>query len=488
MDITRSEIGIWLGIVFIVTMTVPSESGEVKGCPSHVQGLFFLKTFKKMCYMFVNKEKHWDEARSHCWRDGGEMVAIKDKETMDFIKETLNSRELGWTSNGVWNGASDLRNRGWEWTTGEPLSGGYEYWAPGEPSKVFQIFSFENCCCMRRSEGWLWHDYHCHLDLQTYNFICQFPLQEETSVGEQLVITGAPMVNYVDNKVTIIGLIIAGCLILLIMGSIIYCLHRKHEHQKRRYNQHIVQYQASSPPQRGIATIIQGPPRPGPENPNPIHTHLTNGNGVSPVRPVSNIYLEPSEVAGPSAPQSPPVYDEVGKIRTAVVSHVTDGGGSQIGDQSAPDVRDETSPLLSIGGAASAGDLAGEAGASVGNGVYHRENDEYVDMRSTGSRDSGLASLNMGTRASEENLKGSGATGSAHEPRMENIYTSPMTVSDYVKQNGKSVHGNNSNGLQQVVPEKRTKEPEIHIYCNSLDVLTNDCQMGRPLPPVPAKH
>ncbi|WAQ96503.1 hypothetical protein MAR_029193 [Mya arenaria] len=433
MDITRSEIGIWLGIVFIVTMTVPSE-------------------------------KHWDEARSHCWRDGGEMVAIKDKETMDFIKETLNSRELGWTSNGVWNGASDLRNRGWEWTTGEPLSGGYEYWAPGEPSKVFQIFSFENCCCMRRT------------------------LQEETSVGEQLVITGAPMVNYVDNKVTIIGLIIAGCLILLIMGSIIYCLHRKHEHQKRRYNQHIVQYQASSPPQRGIATIIQGPPRPGPENPNPIHTHLTNGNGVSPVRPVSNIYLEPSEVAGPSAPQSPPVYDEVGKIRTAVVSHVTDGGGSQIGDQSAPDVRDETSPLLSIGGAASAGDLAGEAGASVGNGVYHRENDEYVDMRSTGSRDSGLASLNMGTRASEENLKGSGATGSAHEPRMENIYTSPMTVSDYVKQNGKSVHGNNSNGLQQVVPEKRTKEPEIHIYCNSLDVLTNDCQMGRPLPPVPAKH
>jgi len=68
--------------------------------------------------MFVDIEKHWDEARQHCWRDGGEMVVIKDKETMDFIKETLNSRALNWNRKGVWNGASDLRGRGWEWTTG----------------------------------------------------------------------------------------------------------------------------------------------------------------------------------------------------------------------------------------------------------------------------------------------------------------------------------------------------------------------------------
>lgn len=69
--------------------------------------------------MFVNIEKYWDEARSYCWQMGGEMLYVQNQDTMDFIKNVLNSRKLKWSSNGVWNGASDLRDKDWEWTTGK---------------------------------------------------------------------------------------------------------------------------------------------------------------------------------------------------------------------------------------------------------------------------------------------------------------------------------------------------------------------------------
>jgi len=79
----------------------------------------YIATFRDSCYMFVNEEKHWVEARAFCWRAGAEMVVVPDHNTMEFLKFVLDSKELGWDNNGVWNGASDLRNRGWEWTTGK---------------------------------------------------------------------------------------------------------------------------------------------------------------------------------------------------------------------------------------------------------------------------------------------------------------------------------------------------------------------------------
>ena len=55
---------------------------------------------------------------------------------------------------------------------GEKLT--FTYWADGEPSKLFGFLSLENCACMRRSDGWRWHDYHCHAPGVEYKFICQF--------------------------------------------------------------------------------------------------------------------------------------------------------------------------------------------------------------------------------------------------------------------------------------------------------------------------
>lgn len=80
---------------------------------------YYVATHEDTCYLFVDKEKYWDEARTNCWSMGGELLYVQNQGTMDFIIKILNSRELGWSNNGVWNGASDLRGKGWEWTTGQ---------------------------------------------------------------------------------------------------------------------------------------------------------------------------------------------------------------------------------------------------------------------------------------------------------------------------------------------------------------------------------
>lgn len=80
----------------------------------------YLATFRNTCYVFINTEKFWNEARDYCWWLGGELVHIHNMETMEFLKSILDSKELGWNKNGVWIGASDDAKEGhWIWTTGK---------------------------------------------------------------------------------------------------------------------------------------------------------------------------------------------------------------------------------------------------------------------------------------------------------------------------------------------------------------------------------
>ena len=46
------------------------------------------------------------------------MLRLMNIETMEYVKNKLNSYELGWTNNGVWNGATDMDRGDWEWATG----------------------------------------------------------------------------------------------------------------------------------------------------------------------------------------------------------------------------------------------------------------------------------------------------------------------------------------------------------------------------------
>ena len=50
----------------------------------------------------------------------------------------------------------------------------WSYWASGQPSKTFGLWSYEDCGQMRRGDGWRWHDKNCDSPFSTYRFICQF--------------------------------------------------------------------------------------------------------------------------------------------------------------------------------------------------------------------------------------------------------------------------------------------------------------------------
>ncbi|KAK3586037.1 hypothetical protein CHS0354_033164 [Potamilus streckersoni] len=254
--------------VWLVLLTF-AEGEEYEKCPQVVRNSrHYFKTFNKTCYMFVNEEKFWDDARDYCWSQGGELVKIPNMETMTFLIGVLNSHELGWDSNGVWNGASDLRNRGWEWTTGEKLTWGF--WDRGQPSKTFFI-SLENCALMRRGHGWRWHDYHCHILKFHFNFICQFPFVAPNIQGDREASSAFEPDGKVDERGIIIGLVIAGTLVILVLAIAMLILYRKRQLQKARAEE--------------VTDRCDN-----------LSYRIVPQSDYEQQRPVSNIYLEPGEV------------------------------------------------------------------------------------------------------------------------------------------------------------------------------------------------
>lgn len=213
---------------------------------------------------------------------------------------------------------------------------------------------------------------------------------------------------------------------------------------------------------------------------------LVSRNGGAHTRPISNIYLDPMEINGVNGP--PPAYETVRKPDNA---SDTQSSSSSQRERNVPvsvlSTENETLHMSYVGGAASAGCLAAggeETGATAGYvsklgptlACRNVGNDEYVEMSTTLSTDSGICSLANHGKGSEENLKGVGATGCV---RSTNIYSSPMTLSDYVK-NGRSVRQGEPKCGKGVEDGDNC---EVHIYTNSLEEL--DHIQKRPLPAVP---
>lgn len=211
---------------FLVAAWVATSSAVSNvGCPRvALNTRQYLATFRNMCYVFINVEKFWDEARDYCLWLGGELVHIHDMETMDFLKSVLDSKELGWSNNGVWIGASDNAKEGhWVWTTGEEVS--WSYWAKGQPRTWPLAISMEDCAQMRRSDGWRWHDYSCSLALYHYNSICQFPL-EGSSYGKAAQ-QSLPNEETVMSEGNVLGIVIGlSALVVIIMALIMFYYKR----------------------------------------------------------------------------------------------------------------------------------------------------------------------------------------------------------------------------------------------------------------------
>ncbi|XP_076455714.1 uncharacterized protein LOC143290256 [Babylonia areolata] len=169
--------GLWFAVVFL---TEPwTVGGSKAGCPLTVQqSSHFAKVHNGNCYLFVDHERYWGDARDSCWELGGEMLSVENPDTMAFISSVLNSQELGWNKKGVWLGARYTKGR-WRWTSGRQVR--YANWAYNQPSKILGIFSVEDCALMRRRENWRWHDYICGRMNYHFNYICQFPAENVTT-------------------------------------------------------------------------------------------------------------------------------------------------------------------------------------------------------------------------------------------------------------------------------------------------------------------
>lgn len=234
----------------------------------------------------------------------------------------------------------------------------------------------------------------------------------------------------------------------------------------RQQQKRLLQRKSRQP--RGYATVMQD-----------ISTDSsTRSNSV---RPVSNIYLEPSEIHSDTPP---PQYEQV-------VNETASRTPKPCGQS------EDTIPLVYFGDAASEENLCaaptgasgvspGQPSASTSRRQTASNDDEYVEMGSTDF--SHINAVDAVSPAAEGGKNDdyvnsgclaqagcSGETKPDNKSKCTNLYASPMTISDYILENGDSI----------LKKEHKTGKDnsEMHIYCNRLDGITDPVQ--RPLPPIP---
>ncbi|ESO89071.1 hypothetical protein LOTGIDRAFT_229000 [Lottia gigantea] len=299
MALTVELLCVWI-LVFIYEQRVLGFKRDRDRCPEVIRNRPDpVSLLDDMCYMYVGEEKYWDQARDYCWNLGGELVSIENKKTMNHIMaKFLNVNGGTHSKNGVWIGAKYNDNtKVWRWTTGKKLH--YGYWASGQPSQSVIGISFEDCGIMRRSDGWRWHDYPCHLMRYTYDFICQFPIAGGEGVvqPEQHIAS-----DTVDNGNTmILGIIIGTGIFILLLVILTFLIYR--HLQKKKYS-------------REIPASNYG-------NENYVDTNNYNNSHSTAVfhnrpRNDSDVYLTPAEVNT--------LYEEVNKPANHMIinpNHVT---------------------------------------------------------------------------------------------------------------------------------------------------------------------
>lgn len=202
----------------------------------------------------------------------------------------------------------------------------------------------------------------------------------------------------------------------------------------------------------------------------------SNGSSLNSGRPVSNIYLEPSEI---NLSASPPMYEQVVNETETTANTSKPAGQSE-----------DRVPLMYVGGAASAENLAaapsGASGAMSGSGSItgqrQNDNDEYVEMSGEFADRSVSQNISPAAEGRDSDYVNScdlaagscQASGSSEDSKFKNLYTCPMTVSDYARENGDGIFKKDG---------KKEKQ-EMHIYSNKLEDIAD--QVQRPLPPIPS--
>ncbi|MFT7812315.1 macrophage mannose receptor 1-like [Arapaima gigas] len=135
------------------------------------------KAFRGKCYKFVGEiasdQKSWNEARSYCISQGGNLVSIVSQEEQTFLTAQMINMSVA-----MWTGLNSV-NKWWRflWTDGRAFK--FQNWARGEPNRLFlvlyQKFSLtkQQCTIMIRSpdvNAGFWKTATCS---KSYGFICK---------------------------------------------------------------------------------------------------------------------------------------------------------------------------------------------------------------------------------------------------------------------------------------------------------------------------
>ena len=99
-----------------------SHSGsEEYRCPPNSRDGGTLKIYNSKCYQFIKYELHWHHARQFCLDRGADLITIHRRDIQTFVERSL--REIGWSNNGMWIGATDEQDeRNWKWVTGREFN------------------------------------------------------------------------------------------------------------------------------------------------------------------------------------------------------------------------------------------------------------------------------------------------------------------------------------------------------------------------------
>ncbi|GFO21671.1 macrophage mannose receptor 1 [Plakobranchus ocellatus] len=134
------------------------------------------------CFKMYELRRHWNEARTECQKDGGDLLTIRDECMTHHLKAKI-------LDGPYWIGLNDQKEEGsWKWLD-ESFSLVYAHWGPGQPSNHQTAGHKEGQDCVEVGSQKIkthWNDADC---TKAHKFICERVATSPFTVGV-LVILG----------------------------------------------------------------------------------------------------------------------------------------------------------------------------------------------------------------------------------------------------------------------------------------------------------
>ncbi|XP_050923133.1 C-type lectin domain family 4 member E isoform X2 [Lates calcarifer] len=137
------------------------------------------------CYYFSTSRSSWEESRSFCQSEGGDLVKIDSRKEQSFLEKTVR-KKMDVADDLFWIGLTDSKTEGeWLWVDDSPLNTSLSFWMSWEPDNwTGEDPDGENCARMGVRGGATdlkcWFDKSCKVNQK---YICE----KEAEIGEYMV-------------------------------------------------------------------------------------------------------------------------------------------------------------------------------------------------------------------------------------------------------------------------------------------------------------